>query len=160
LALLKEVPSAFGIGLDVGADAAALARNNAARNGLTKRSAFFVGDWTKSVSGRFDLVVSNPPYIPGCDIDGLMPEVACHEPRRALDGGTDGYDAYRRILPDLKKHLEPDGTAILELGAGKANYIRELAREAGLAASMRVDLAKVPRAIVLTWPNGEKSLAG
>ncbi len=154
LALLKEFPSAFGIGLDVGTDAAALARDNAARNGLAKRSGFFVGEWTKSVSGRFDLVVSNPPYIPGSDINDLMPEVACHESRQALDGGADGCDAYRWILPNLKNHLEPGGVAILELGAGQANYVKVLAGEAGLAASVRVDLANLPRAIILTWPNG------
>ena len=82
-----------------------------------------------------------------------MPEVARHEPRRALDGGLDGYGAYRTILPKLRHHLEPDGTAILELGLGQAYYVTDLAREAGLAASLRLDLADIPRAIVLTWPD-------
>jgi release factor glutamine methyltransferase len=153
LALLKEFPSAFGIGLDLGADAAALARENAAQLGLAQRAAFIAGDWTNPLSGRFDLIVSNPPYIAGADIAALMPEVARHEPRRALDGGSDGYDAYRAILPKLRHHLEPGGTAILELGAGQAYYVVGLAREAGLAASLRLDLASIPRAIVLTWPD-------
>ena len=61
-----------------------------------------------------------------------MPEVAGHEPRTALDGGRDGYDAYRAILPHLRQHLEPNGAAVLELGQGQANYVAERAREAGL----------------------------
>ena len=151
LALLKEFPSGFGIGLDLGPNAAALAKGNATRLGLAERATFVAGDWTSSLSGRFDLIVSNPPYIAGPDIETLMPEVARHEPRRALDGGLDGYDAYRTILPALRHHLEPDGVAILELGLGQAHYVTDLAREAGLAASLRLDLADIPRAIVLTW---------
>jgi release factor glutamine methyltransferase len=161
LVLLKEFPAAFGIGLDLGPDAAALARDNAADLGLAERAAFLAGDWTDPLVGRFDLIVSNPPYIAGPDIATLMPEVACHEPRRALDGGQDGYDAYRAILPTLRQHLEPDGTAILELGLGQAYYLADLAREAGFAASLRPDLADIPRAIVLTWPGRQKNcLAG
>jgi release factor glutamine methyltransferase len=150
LALLTEFPSAFGIGLDLGPDAAALAQGNARRLGLAERAAFVAGDWTKPVSGRFDLIVSNPPYIAGPAIETLMPEVARHEPGRALDGGPDGYDAYRTIVPALRRHLHPGGTAILELGLGQAYYVSDLAREAGLAAWLRLDLAGIPRAIVLT----------
>jgi release factor glutamine methyltransferase len=153
LALLKEFPRAFGIGLDLGPDAAALAKGNATRLGLAERAAFMAGDWTNPLSGRFDLIVSNPPYIAGPAIETLMPEVARHEPRRALDGGLDGYDAYRTILPHLRHHLEPGGTAILELGLGQAYYVNDLARDAGLATSLRHDLADIPRAIVLTWPD-------
>ncbi|MGD0104135.1 MAG: peptide chain release factor N(5)-glutamine methyltransferase [Rhodopila sp.] len=158
LASLKEFPLAFGIGLDISPDAAALAKANAAQNGLAGRCGFVAGDWTKPIAGRFDLVISNPPYIPGPEIKSLMPEVACHEPRRALDGGEDGFDAYRTILPNLKRHLEPDGTAILEVGAGQASYAMDLAREAGLDGSVRMDLRKIPRAIVLNWPNRRKKV--
>jgi release factor glutamine methyltransferase len=161
LALLTEFPSAFGVGLDLDPDAAALAKRNAIRLGLASRSAFIVSDWTNSISGRFDLIICNPPYISVPDIESLMPEVACHEPGRALDGGLDGYDAYRAILPLLKDYLEPDGAAILELGFGQANYVAGLAREAGLDAALRLDLAGISRAIVLTWPNRRKNcLAG
>ena len=153
LALLTEFPSAFGIGLDRAPDAAALAKANAAHLGLTNRSAFLAGDWTQAVSGRFDLVISNPPYIREQDIETLMPEVARHEPESALDGGADGYTAYRAIVPVLPLHLEPTGVAILELGIGQAQYVNDLAREAGFEASLRLDLAEIPRAIVLTWPN-------
>lgn len=150
LALLFEFPSAYGVGLDLSPDAAALAGLNADRLGLADRSSFGVADWTNPLSGRFDLIISNPPYIPTADIETLMPEVGRYEPRRALDGGTDGYAAYRTILPKLKHHLAPEGAAILELGHDQANYVRELAREAGLNHSLWLDVAKVSRAIVLT----------
>jgi release factor glutamine methyltransferase len=153
LALLTEFPSASGIGLDLSPDAVALAKRNASRNGLSNQCAFIAGDWTNPLSGRFDLIVSNPPYIPSPDIVTLMPEVARHEPKIALDGGLDGYDAYRAILPNLQRHLEPGGTAILELGAGQANYLTAIARRAGWDVSLRVDLARISRAIVLTRPN-------
>ena len=150
---MTEFPAAFGIGLALVPDAAALAKTNAARLGLNNRSAFLAGNWTLSISGRFDLVISNPPYIPGSAIDALMPEVARHEPRSALDGGSDGYDAYRAIVPLLAPLLEPAGVAILELGIGQAQYVSCLTREAGFDVSIRHDLARIPRAITLTWPN-------
>jgi release factor glutamine methyltransferase len=153
LALLTEFPSAFGIGLDVAPDAVALAKANAARLGLADRTAFAATDWTDPILGRFDLIVSNPPYIRAGDIAGLMPEVADHEPRRALDGGADGFDAYRAIVPKLAPHLEPHGAAVLELGVGQANYVASLARSAGLAVSLRLDLAEISRAMVLTRSN-------
>jgi release factor glutamine methyltransferase len=156
LALLTEFPSAFGVGLDRNPDAAALAKANAARLGLADRCAFVVANWTDCVGGRFDLIVSNPPYIRGPDIAALMPEVAQYEPRSALDGGADGYNAYRAIVPRLGHHLEPDAAAVLELGQGQAMYMAECAREAGLQALFRLDLAEIPRAIILTWPNREK----
>lgn len=150
LTLLTEFPSAFGIGLDITQNAAALAKANATRLGLADRSAFAVGDWTNPIGTCFDLIVSNPPYIKRSDIDLLMPEVANHEPRTALDGGADGYDAYRVILPHLRQHLEQNGAAVLELGHGQATYVAERAREAGLVATLHPDLAAIPRAIVLT----------
>jgi release factor glutamine methyltransferase len=153
LALLNAFPSAFGIGVDLAPEAAALAKRNATRLGLADRSAFVAGDWTKPIAGRFDLIVSNPPYIPSADIEALMPEVRRYEPRRALDGGSDGYDAYRAILAVLDDHLGPDGMAILELGLGQAKYVVARAQETGLEGSLRLDLAKVPRAIALTRPN-------
>ena len=92
-----------------------------------------MGDWTNPIVGRFDLIVSNPPYITALRIDALMPEVADHEPRTALDGGADGYDAYRAIVPRLRHHLTQNGAAVLELGQGQATYVAERAREAGSA---------------------------
>jgi release factor glutamine methyltransferase len=156
LTLLTEFPSAFGIGLDITQDAIILANANAARLGLAHRSAFAVGDWTNPIGTSFDLIVSNPPYIKRSDIDFLMPEVANHEPRTALDGGADGYDAYRAILPHLQHHLEHNGAAVLELGQGQATYVAARAWEAGLRTILRPDLAAIPRAIVLTTRDREK----
>jgi release factor glutamine methyltransferase len=150
LAVLAERPHAFGIGVDLVPGAAALAAANAARNGLGDRAAFLAGDWAAALAGRFDLVLSNPPYIESAAIAGLMPEVARHEPRSALDGGADGLDAYRilaALLPDL---LAPGGAAVLELGAGQRPAVAALARAAGLvAAGCREDLGGIERALVL-----------
>ncbi|WP_428493370.1 peptide chain release factor N(5)-glutamine methyltransferase [Rhodopila sp.] len=149
LALLHQFPAAWGVGLDLSPPAAALAQRNAVELGLAERSEFIVADWTNAISSQFDLIICNPPYISAAGIETLMPDVARHEPRRALDGGADGCDAYRTILPRLPRHLEPDGVAILELGRGQANYVSALAGEAGLTVSLRLDLARIPRAIVL-----------
>jgi release factor glutamine methyltransferase len=150
LALLREYPDAFGVGVDIAADAALLARRNAIRLGLVDRADFVCADWTNAVNGRFDLIVSNPPYVATPEMARLMPEVARYEPRRALDGGSDGYDAYRSILPNLGEALAADGTAVLEVGAGQAATVSAMARERGFAASTRRDLAGIARAIVLS----------
>jgi release factor glutamine methyltransferase len=152
LTLLHEWPDAFGIGIDRAPAAAALARRNAVALGLADRAAFVCGDWAAPLVGRFDMVVSNPPYIRTAEIPGLMPDVARYEPRGALDGGADGYDAYRGITADLPRLLTPSGTAILELGAGQADGVAALAADAGLISETRRDLAGIARAIVLRWP--------
>jgi release factor glutamine methyltransferase len=152
LAVLHERPDAFGIGVDRSPAAAALAATNAASLGLADRTAFLCADWDSALLGRFDLVLSNPPYIAGPEIRGLMPEVAEHEPLLCLDGGADGYDAYRRIVPALCALLSPDGVAVLELGAGQAVTVAALATAEGLTAEMRSDLGGTPRAVVLRKP--------
>jgi release factor glutamine methyltransferase len=150
LALLHEYKDAMGIGVDINPAAAHLGRANARRLGLDGRAAFVAANWTESLSGRFDLVISNPPYIPAGDIAALMPEVALHEPRQALDGGPDGYDAYRAIIGDMGHRLNPGGVAILELGAGQAADVAALAWRAGFSTSLHLDLAEIPRAMVLS----------
>ena len=153
LALLTEFPSAFGVGTDLGMDSAALAKTNASRLGVAERSAFVVADWTKPIGGVFDLIVSNPPYVCSGDIASLMPEVACHEPNRALNGGPDGCDAYRAIISELKTHLPPLGTAVLELGVDQAPHVVGMARNAGMDVALRHDLAGIPRAAILNQPD-------
>jgi len=149
LALLREFPGAFGIGVDINPAAAMLGQCNARRLGLEGRSAFVCGDWTNSLDGRFDLLVCNPPYVATSQIGRLMPEVACYEPRRALDGGEDGSDAYRKILPQIGDLVSGDSVAILEVGAKQAELTAELARQSGFECSFRHDLAGLARAIVL-----------
>jgi release factor glutamine methyltransferase len=149
LAALQEFPAAFGVGTDRSAAAASLARHNAAMLGMAERAAFVCADWTTALTGRFDLILSNPPYIRTADLAGLMPEVALHEPAAALDGGPDGCNAYRRILPDLPRLLTPGGIAVVELGAGQDARVAALARAAGFAPTPRADLAGIPRALLL-----------
>ena len=150
LAVLAERPRAFGIGVDLMPEAAALAAANARRNGLADRAAFLAGDWAAPLAGRFDLVLSNPPYIESAAINGLMPDVARHEPRSALDGGADGLDAYRHLVAILPGLLAPSGVAVLELGAGQAAAVAGLAEAAGLVpGGCRKDLGGVERALVL-----------
>lgn len=153
LAILHDIPDAFGVGVDRAPAAAALAATNAARIGLADRATFVAGDWANSLNGRFDLIVGNPPYIPTQEIGTLMPEVGHHEPALALDGGADGLTAYRAIIPYLTALLAEGGTAVLELGAGQDRAVGQLARTFGFTASFRSDLAGIARAIVLNSAN-------
>jgi release factor glutamine methyltransferase len=150
LAALAEFPQAWGIGIDQAEGAARLARRNAESLGMAGRSAFLCGDWAAALDARFDLVLSNPPYIVADGIAGLMPEVALYEPRRALDGGADGLAAYRRILAALPALLEPGGVAVLELGAGQNDSVKAIARAEGLAPmALHADLSGTARALVV-----------
>lgn len=162
LAALSEYPAAWGLGLDLVPAAAALAARNAKICGLGGRAMFVAGCWAAPIAGLFDLILANPPYISSGDVGGLMPEVGAHEPRSALDGGDDGLDAYRAILPDLPRLLGPAGVAVLELGAGQAEQVRSLATTCGLSeVALRPDLGGVARALVLQTQQVQKNrLAG
>jgi release factor glutamine methyltransferase len=149
LAALQEFSGAFGIGVDRVPAAAALAARNAAALGFADRAAFLVADWAEPLAGRFDLILSNPPYIPTGDLAGLMPEVVAHEPASALDGGADGLAAYRRIIGGLPGLLTRGGVTVIELGIGQAREVAALAAAAGLPNHIRNDLAGIPRALVL-----------
>jgi release factor glutamine methyltransferase len=153
LAALSEYPAAFGVGVDRSAAAAALAARNAARNGLASRATFLAGDWAAALSGRFDLILANPPYVTAAELPGLMPEVSRFEPASALAAGADGLNAYRAILPALPALLAADGLAVLEVGRGQAEAVESLAAAAGLApAGRRADLAGVVRAVLIRRP--------
>ena len=150
LAVLTEFPSAWGVGVDLFPAAAALARRNAGRLGLEARSVFVCGDWADALQGRFDLVLCNPPYVTTGEMAGLAPEVALHEPARALDGGSDGLDAYRRVTQALPALLGPGGRGVIELGAGQQRAVARLAQAAGLdVLGARDDLGGIARALVL-----------
>ena len=157
LAALTEFPLALGLGVDRVAEAAALARENARRLGLASRALFLAADWAAPLAGRFDLVLSNPPYIARDAIAGLMPEVSRHEPASALDGGADGLDAYRRIARALPGLLAEDGLAVIELGAGQEGDVAAIAAAAGLAIGPACpDLSGTPRALMLRPPATKK----
>lgn len=147
-ALLREFPRASGIGVDLSEAAAAVARENLTALGLAGRSAIVVGDWDGGLSGTFDLIASNPPYIPSADIAGLAPEVRAHDPRLALDGGADGLDAYRALAPLAARRLAPGGLALFEVGIGQAGAVVDLCRAAGLAPlAPRLDLGGTARVV-------------
>ena len=109
LALLSELPNAFGVGTDVSVAALRTASHNAARLGFASRAAFVACDYAAALSEPFDLMVSNPPYIRSADIAGLATEVRDHDPLVALDGGADGLDAYRKLIPQAAHRLAPGG---------------------------------------------------
>ena len=149
LALLHEMPTAWGLGLDASAAALAVAAENARRLGLADRAAFVAGDWARAVVGQFDVVMANPPYVADGDLVALEPEVARYEPRLALSGGADGFAAYRRLVPDIPRILAPGGVAVLEVGAGQCDAVVGIVRDAGLQRIEIVnDLAGIGRCVV------------
>ena len=151
LACLSEMPGATGIGVDLSAGALATATANAARLLLSDRVQFVEGDFAdpRAGAGEFDLILCNPPYIPRRDIEQLAPEVAHFDPKRALDGGDDGLDCWRSLLPRLQQGLAPKGRAFVEIGAGQEKAVTSLARQAGLqAAGTRPDLSGTIRCLI------------
>ncbi|MDH3579171.1 MAG: peptide chain release factor N(5)-glutamine methyltransferase [Hyphomicrobiales bacterium] len=128
LSVLHELESATGVGTDISERAISVAQANASRLKLDRRASFICGRWLDAVKGEFDLVVANPPYIRSDQIAGLEPEVARFDPRVALDGGTDGLEAYRQIIPQLNAVLRPGGWAVFEVGAGEASEVGDIMR--------------------------------
>lgn len=151
LALLSELPHAFGIGTDLSVQALTTARANAARLGLAGRTAFAACDFAAALSGPFDCIVSNPPYVASGDIETLSPEVREHDPHLALDGGEDGLSCYRAIAAQARCLLKPAGALVVELGAGQADKVTEIMAAQALLADRpaRLDLAGIPRALTL-----------
>lgn len=152
LAILAERPGARGLGVEVSEEALAVARENAANLDLDSRAVFLRGDWTAGLeTDGFDLVVSNPPYIPSAEIETLDPEVRDHDPRVALDGGEDGLDAYRVLAPEILRVLKPGGLFAVEIGHDQAAAVLPLFEAAG-AEQPRVvkDLALRDRVVTGT----------
>lgn len=149
LALLHEIPEAFGVGTDVSLTALNTARDNAAALGLAGRSGFIACSYAAALDGPFDLIVSNPPYIPSGEIPKLSREVREHDPHLALDGGNDGYDAYRTLIPQAAERLAPGGALIVEAGQGQARDIETLMRAAALSLDRppKADLGGILRAV-------------
>jgi release factor glutamine methyltransferase len=148
LAALDQWPEAEGLGIDMSADALGYARANAERLSMVDRARFESGDWAAAVTGRFDLIFANPPYI-GTG-ERLPSEVRDHEPAAALFAGADGLDAYRIIAPQLPRLMAPGGAAILEIGATQADAVTALLVALGLSVALRHDLGNNPRALVAT----------
>lgn len=149
LALLSELPQASGIGTDVNLAALRTARNNATQLGFADRASFVACDYASALPPSFDLIASNPPYIPSADIAGLATEVRDHDPLRALDGGTDGLDAYRIIAPQAEARLKPGGWLVVEVGHDQSDDVAALMQAAGLQVTgpAKADLGGVRRAV-------------
>ncbi|MGC2777563.1 MAG: peptide chain release factor N(5)-glutamine methyltransferase [Bradyrhizobium sp.] len=151
LALLSELPQAEGIGTDISIGALLIARENARTLGLAHRAGFVACSYAAALADPFDLIVSNPPYIASSDIGGLAIDVRAHDPHRALDGGPDGLDAYRALIPQAAGLLAPGGALIVEVGMGQSSDVAALMVAAGLGAdqtTIRADLAGIPRAVM------------
>ena len=130
VALARALPHAEVLGVEKSAEALALARHNAGKLGA--RVTLFEGSLLEPFPGqRFDLIVANPPYIPTGDLDGLQPEVRDFEPRGALDGGADGLDFYRLIIPAAPEYLAPGGLLLQEVGIGQADAVQEMIEATG-----------------------------
>ena len=126
VALLNELPKLRAVGADIATGALAAARDNAEAAGVSRRFAAIESDWFAAVSGRFDLIVSNPPYISSGEIANLRKEVSAYDPVKALDGGRDGLDAYRIIAAQSARHLAKDGVVIVEIGIGQKDDVVRL----------------------------------
>jgi release factor glutamine methyltransferase len=148
LAILSERALSQGVGVDISAPALAVARANGEQHKLNERASFEEMDWESYRGEGFDVVVSNPPYIPSAEIEGLTPEVSRHEPRIALDGGADGLDAYRSLFAQLPHWLADRGVFAFEVGMGQADAVKIMAETAGLDDVVsRADLAGIERVV-------------
>ena len=149
LTLLAEWPHAHGTGADISTRALEVASGNAHKLGVSERVDLVQSDWMSSVSGRFDLIVSNPPYISEAERSALAPEVRDHEPDLALFAGDDGLDAYRVLAKDTRNHLNPGGRLLLEVGSGQSEAVCTLLAECGWTVRAVIpDLDHRPRVVV------------
>ena len=163
LTLLAEYPNATGIGIDISEAALAVAGANAHKLGLGQRVVFEQSRWCEKMSqmtteksdndslSKFDIVISNPPYIPTGDIASLEPEVRCHEPLLALDGGEDGMYCYRDIMQQLSSVLKDEGVAVIEIGFAQQHKVTAIAQQQGLCVSdVKYDLGGIARCLVIS----------
>lgn len=159
LALLSERPLAVGVGVDRAPGAVRVARSNAAALGFSGRASFLAGDWGAALGdGRFDVIVSNPPYVADGD-PALEAAARQHDPPQALFGGPDGLDAYRAILADIPRLAGEAGVVAFEIGANQAAEVIDIAASAGLALlSLRQDLAGRDRCLTFAPPQSQKTI--
>lgn len=151
LTLLAELPAAKGVGVDISEDALAVAKDNSRNLGLAKRSHFIVSSWGNEVQSKFDLIISNPPYIKSSDICGLEPEVAEYEPKGALDGGASGLECYKDLAPHIASLISDNGFVVLEFGMGQQTDVRNIMENVGLTfVAFKQDLAGIIRCAVFS----------
>lgn len=151
LALLAATPQARAVGVDISEDALTTAARNARDLGLSERFSAVRSDWFEAISGRFDVIVSNPPYISSAEIGTLQKEVRNFDPLRALDGGADGLDAYRTIAAESARHLEADGLVAVEIGSSQKADVTDIFLDAGFLMKTALrDLAGNDRVLLFT----------
>ena len=151
--LLAELPDSLAVASDLSVAALEVAKGNAEALGVADRASFVRANWFDGIDGQFDLIVSNPPYIPLGDIAGLAADVRDFDPSRALDGGPDGLEAYRRIASGARGHVAPKAHVLVEIGAGQEKVVNELFKEQGLVPEGRhLDLAGHVRCMVFSRP--------
>lgn len=151
LGILSAVEGALGVGTDISAEALETARSNANFNGLGSRFETLESDWFEAVEGRFDIIVSNPPYIRSDVVLSLAPEVRDHDPDIALDGGVDGLDAYRKIAAGARSYLKDGGVVGVEIGYDQLQTVGMVFAEHGFSVLESIrDLGGNDRAILFT----------
>ena len=151
IAIAAKCSNAKITATDISAAALALAKENAVKNQVAERIGFLPGDGFAALAAgvRFDLIVSNPPYIPSAEIETLEPEVRDFDPRLALDGGADGLDFYRRLAAEAKTFLKPDGKIMLEFGDGQADAIKKIFEsEKWIVEAVKEDYSQRARILV------------
>ena len=155
ISLLSEFPNATGIGTDISPEAIKVAHKNAKENQCDDRVSFLCGSWLEPVNKKFDLIVSNPPYISNQVIESLSKEVKNHDPILALQGGDGGLDPYKIIFPQLKNFLNEGGFALFEIGYDQADDVMRLVEDSGFAQrTVHEDLAGNPRVVDIS--SGDK----
>ncbi len=151
LALLSEFPNAKGTGVDRSDTALEIAARNAKSLKLDHRACFLKGNWADAIEEQFDIVITNPPYIPSDEIQTLAADVASFEPVSALDGGADGLDSYRTILAQIFKVMEKEADIFLETGAGQAPAVANMVEASGMqVVEIKKDLSGIERCVVGT----------
>jgi release factor glutamine methyltransferase len=151
LALLDQFRKLRAVGVDISAGALDTARNNAHLSNVSDRFAGLHSDWFSEVSGSFDLIISNPPYIPSADIKGLQREVALHDPAKALDGGPDGLAPYRIIAGHSRQYLRQGGAVAVEIGVGQRSDIAAIfTRQNFVLSGVQKDIVGLERALLFT----------
>jgi release factor glutamine methyltransferase len=155
LTLLKFFVNSRGLAIDINEEALKVAIHNSERFNLQNRCQFFLSNWFENVDKKlkFDLIISNPPYIPTHDIANLQNEVKDYEPLIALDGGKDGLECYRQIALNAEKFLKKNGMLILEIGQNQENEVTKLFKENGLNfIESKKDLAGIIRCLIFKKP--------
>jgi len=149
LSLLNEINGSIGIGIDIDIEALKVAQLNALNMKISEKVSFIASNWTKSIKGKFDIIISNPPYIKSSNIINLQKEVKNHDPLIALDGGEDGLICYKEIMKNIKGLMKKNAFLLLEIDSWQGNIIIELSKKNHLKFfSIKKDLSGKERCII------------